>query len=236
MPVNIEKLSKRLECVASYIHKGMRIADIGSDHAYLPCYAVKYGIASTAIAGEVAAGPYDSAMRQVRLAELTEFIDVRKGNGLAVIEAGEVDCVVIAGMGGALITEILEQGKEKLSETSRLILQPNLAADQIRKWLIQHNWELTAEQLIEEDGKIYEILVADQGDPHRPYEELHKEILLGPFLMREKNEVFRKKWEHELEQWKRILIELEKAEQNQKTAEKRKELTEKIKLVEEVLY
>lgn len=84
--MNEEQLSKRLEKVASYITKNERIADIGSDHAYLPCFAVKNQTASFAIAGEVVDGPFQSAQKQVRSSGLTEQIDVRKGNGLAVIE------------------------------------------------------------------------------------------------------------------------------------------------------
>ena len=120
----------------------------------------------------MADGPYNSAREQVKSEGLSDFIDVRKGDGLAVLEVGEVDCIVIAGMGGALITNILENGKEKLTKVERLILQPNIGTNNIRKWLIDNDWELVEEQLIEEDGKIYEILVADRGIPLRPYQEL----------------------------------------------------------------
>ncbi|MBS4202872.1 tRNA (adenine(22)-N(1))-methyltransferase [Lederbergia citrea] len=233
--MNIDKLSKRLECVASYITKGMRIADIGSDHAYLPCYAVKRGVATTAIAGEVAEGPYQSARQQVAVSDLNGLIEVRKGNGLAVIEPGEVDCVIIAGMGGALISEILESGKDKLSHVTRLILQPNIAAANVREWLLDNRWQLVNEQLIEEDGKIYEILVAERGDANHPYCDMKKELLLGPFLLRNKNEIFQKKWQQELDQWEKILVELEKAEKNPKTIEKQGELNEKIQIVRGVL-
>ncbi len=114
--MNIEKLSKRLETVVSYIKPNMKIADIGSDHAYLPCFAVKNGIASYAIAGEVVEGPYQSALNQVEAAQLTEKISVRKGNGLEVLRnEDQIDCIVIAGMGGSLITEILEAQKAKIS-------------------------------------------------------------------------------------------------------------------------
>ncbi|MFO1443437.1 tRNA (adenine-N(1))-methyltransferase [Bacillus sp. Bva_UNVM-123] len=233
--MNTEKLSKRLHTVASYIPKGYRLADIGSDHAYLPCHVVKIGSIPYAIAGEVADGPYESAKRQVVIEGLTEKIDVRKGNGLEVIENGEVDCITIAGMGGALIASILEAGKEKLTETRRLILQPNISAISIREWLLENGWALIAEHILEEDEKIYEILVAEKGNPNTVYQDLSKELLLGPYLIKEKSSAFNKKWRREWNNWQRILVQLENAGQTEENNRKRKELMEKLRIVEEVL-
>jgi tRNA (adenine22-N1)-methyltransferase len=235
--MNIEQLSKRLETVVSYIPRGSKIADIGSDHAYLPCFAVRKGIAESAIAGEVVKGPYLSAEKQVKDACLQDKIEVRLGNGLEVIVPGEVDCITIAGMGGALIASILEDGKEKLTGVKRLILQPNVSAKSIRTWLLQNDWELTTEEIIEEDGKVYEILTADRGEPQLPYskEGQQKELLLGPFLMKKRNEAFRKKWLQESTQWKNILANMEKAAQTDELNERKNELKNKIQMVEEVL-
>lgn len=235
--MNIEQLSKRLETVVSYIPQESRIADIGSDHAYLPCFAVRKGIAESAIAGEVVKGPYLSAEKQVKDACLDDKIEVRLGNGLEVVAPGEVDCITIAGMGGALIASILEEGKEKLASVKRLILQPNVSAKSIRVWLLQNGWELTAEEIIEEDGKVYEILTADKGEPERPYslDERQKELLLGPFLMQERNDAFSKKWTQESAQWKNILANMEKAEQTHALNERKAELMHKIQMVEEAL-
>ncbi|MFE8695407.1 tRNA (adenine(22)-N(1))-methyltransferase [Cytobacillus sp. FJAT-53684] len=233
--MNTEKLSQRLEAVASYIPEGSKMADIGSDHAYLPCHVVKKGVVPFAIAGEVVEGPYQSAKRQVAMEGLEEEIIVRKGNGLEVINDEEIDCITIAGMGGALIASILEDGKDKLGPTKRLILQPNISAISIRKWLLENGWELMAEEILEEDDKVYEILVAEKGDPYRPYKELHKELLLGPLLVEQNSAVFRNKWKSELDNWQRIVSQLEKAAESEETSQKRKELIEKIQMVGEVL-
>ncbi|MBP1914803.1 tRNA (adenine(22)-N(1))-methyltransferase [Lederbergia galactosidilytica] len=234
--MNIEKLSKRLETVVSYIKPNMKIADIGSDHAYLPCFAVKNGIASYAIAGEVVEGPYQSALNQVEAAQLTEKISVRKGNGLEVLRnEDQIDCIVIAGMGGSLITEILEAQKQKLASVSRLILQPNIAAEKVRKWLYEEKWQLVDEQLIEEEGKFYEILVAEPGNPTLPYIDLSKEFLLGPFLLKQRNDHFKQKWNAELKIWEKVLQELNKAEENQATEAKKQALLRKIEMVREEL-
>lgn len=175
--MNEEQLSKRLEKVASYITKNERIADIGSDHAYLPCFAIKNGTASFAIAGEVVDGPFQSAQKQVRSSGLTEQIDVRKGNGLAVIEKEDaIDTIVIAGMGGTLIRTILEEGATKLNGGTKLILQPNIAAWQLREWSEQNNWSITSEAILREDNKIYEIIVLEPSE--KPVTWTKQEIFL----------------------------------------------------------
>jgi tRNA (adenine22-N1)-methyltransferase len=235
--MNERQLSRRLQLVATYVPKGAKTADIGSDHAYLPCYLCLNDETATAIAGEVNEGPYQSAQSQVRQSGLTERVSVRKGNGLAVIEAQDgVDVVTVAGMGGALITTILNEGKDKLTDVSRLILQPNVSASTIRLWLDQNGWTLKAEEIIEEDDKIYEILVADRGENKSLY-EMNKEqkMLLGPFLMDECNEAFQKKWTYEKLNWERILTQFEKATETVELKEKKEELKKKIEMVKEVV-
>ncbi|MGV3467304.1 MAG: tRNA (adenine(22)-N(1))-methyltransferase [Heyndrickxia sp.] len=233
--MNIEKLSNRLETVSAYIPRGSKIADIGSDHAYLPCYAVKNGIASFAIAGEVVEGPYQSAIQQVRNSGLTDTVSVRKGDGLEVITKGEVDCITIAGMGGALISSILTDGIQKLSGNERLVLQPNIAAISIREWCIEQKWQIIAEEIIEEDQKIYEILVLEKSKENMPYTLTEAELLMGPILMKEKNNVFQAKWLQESQQWKRILESLEQAAESPETVKKKTQLQKNISMVEEVI-
>ncbi|CAI8744409.1 MULTISPECIES: tRNA (adenine(22)-N(1))-methyltransferase [Bacillus] len=234
--MNEVKLSKRLEEVVREIPVGSTVADIGSDHAYLPCYTIINNIATKAVAGEVVDGPFRSAQATVAESGLQEKVDVRKGNGLAVITPGEVDVITIAGMGGALIRDILENGKEKLNGVIRLILQPNIAAHHIREWFIENGWELIHEKIIKEDGKIYEILVGEKGEPLTPYHENKQtELFIGPFLMKEKSDAFVEKWENELKNFQNILKQIERATESEDTKAKRIEVVEKMKMIEEVL-
>jgi tRNA (adenine22-N1)-methyltransferase len=235
--LNTDKLSVRLETVAKYVPKNSRVADIGSDHAYLPSYLVKNGQITFGIAGEVAKGPFQSAEKNVMAEGLSEMISVRMGDGLEVIQPGDADCITIAGMGGSLIASILESGKNKLAEVKRLILQPNINASAIRNWLVENNWELIAEEIIEEDSKIYEILVAERGEPLKPYREVSVErgLLVGPFLLQRKEKAFLKKWTLEKNNWKRIYEQLEGAAPTAETEEKKQEVLKKIALVEGVL-
>lgn len=235
--MNTDKLSFRLATVAKYVPKNARLADIGSDHAYLPCYLAKNAGIPFAIAGEVVAGPFQSAERNVLSEGLSEIISVRLGDGLDVIGNDEVDCITIAGMGGALIASILERGKDKLTSVNRLVLQPNIGAISIRKWFFENNWELISEEIIEEDEKIYEILVAEKGEPCKPYppQKINQGLLLGPFLVQNQNQIFTKKWRLEKRNWQRIVSQLEGAAHTTETIQKKQELLGKIKLVEEAL-
>ena len=230
--MNAEKLSKRLERVAKYIITKGTLADIGSDHAYLPCYAIENEIASKAIAGEVVEGPFNSAKLNVAERNLTSQIDVRFGSGLSVLLNGEADNITVCGMGGTLISQILEEGKNKFSGKERLILQPNINSEIIRHWMENNQWALVAEDILEEDGKIYEILVAEKGLMDKLSEA---ELLMGPFLMKDKSKTFIKKWSCEKDHYKNILNQIETAQQSEKNEEKKNEMIQKITLIQTIL-
>ncbi|WP_088007988.1 tRNA (adenine(22)-N(1))-methyltransferase [Indiicoccus explosivorum] len=231
--MNAKQLSKRLETVASFVPPGAAVADIGSDHAYLPCFLVSADKAEKAIAGEVVKGPYESALKQVREEGLEDRVTVRLADGLFAIEPSDgVDTVTIAGMGGALIRTILEKGAARLSGVETLILQPNIHAVTIREWAEENGWHIDEEAILDENGKIYEILVLKRGaqQPLSPAEKL-----FGPVLLKNRNETFFKKWENELVQWRRILESMEKAEETEELKGRRGELENKISMAEGVL-
>ncbi|WP_060210384.1 tRNA (adenine(22)-N(1))-methyltransferase [Sporosarcina koreensis] len=227
-----EKLSTRLASVAAFVEQGATLADIGSDHAYLPCHLVKAGRITKAIAGEVVKGPFESAVKNVRKKGLAEEIIVRLANGLDAIHDDDgVDTISIAGMGGPLIASILNDGREKLQNVKRIITQPNIHASSIREWALQNDWKIIDEQILKEDHKIYEIIVLEKGQAD--YNEL--EIMVGPFLFKQKSEVFIEKWKRESDEWKRVLSSLENAGDTNEINEKKEQLRKKIELIGGVL-
>ncbi|WP_391201924.1 tRNA (adenine(22)-N(1))-methyltransferase [Psychrobacillus sp. L4] len=230
--MNAKKLSERLKRVASFVEENTILADIGSDHAYLPCYLVHTGKITKAIAGEVVKGPFESAQKHVKSEGFEKQIDVRFGNGLEVIqEADNVQTITIAGMGGPLIASILEAGKDKLTSVENLILQPNIYAKAIREWAIKENWKIVNETILEENDKIYEIVALKKGQ----MQLTEQELLVGPILMKEKSTVYKKKWTNELNEWQRIVDQLNKIAQSTEVQQKKEELERKIALVKESL-
>lgn len=230
--MNTNQLSQRLARVASFVPPNTVLADIGSDHAYLPCYLMNKGIISKAIAGEVVKGPFEQAQRNVEANGFTEIIEVRLANGLQAIEQEDgVETVTIAGMGGTLIASILEAGKDRLSGVTRIIVQPNLHAIAIREWAVANNFYLVDEEILQEDGKIYEILVLERGAASYTSTEL----LVGPLLKDKASAVFQVKWQREMQEWKRVLAALNQAEQTAEIKRKKASIETQYELVRKVL-
>ena len=232
--MNNQQLSQRLETVAGFIPEGSRLADIGSDHAYLPCVLANRKVITFAIAGEVVKGPFESAKEQIIASELEGTVQARLGDGLAVIDpADNITVVTICGMGGDLISKILDSGnkEQKLNTAKRLVLQPNNGERKLRIWLLSHGYTIIDETILEENEKIYEVIVAEKADETEAYSEL--EYTFGRYLLKEKNDAFRKKWLSEKDKYQYILNSLQKA--NKDLHEKEKQIMNKIKEISEVL-
>ncbi|AMV61576.1 Putative tRNA-m1A22 methylase [Pediococcus damnosus] len=230
--MNANKLSDRLQTVASFVKPNSRIADIGSDHAYLPVFLARNEQIQFAIASEVAKGPHENATHEILQQDVKNLVSSRLGNGLDVVTAeDQVNTISIAGMGGTLISQILERGKNKLQGVSNLILQPNVGENGVRKWLMQNNYRITAERILKEDHHIYEIIVAE-NKPAPTYSE--KELLFGPKLLQIlPNAIFQEKWLAELQRIKNAIAQMKQA---QVIPKKRiSKLKHKADLIKEVL-
>src|SRR5690625_156672 len=228
-------LSKRLATVATFLPSGAFFADIGSDHAYLPCYVCKHDKQARAIAGEVNEGPYNSACETVKAYELNNQIEVRLCDGLHVIDNEQIKQVVIAGMGGSLIAKILEEGRQYLSNVERIIAQPNIGEINVRKWFLENRFLLKEETIVEENGHLYEILVADKGENDLAYtdQELNKQLFFGPLLLQEKSSAFIKKWTLQKRKQQQSIAQIKLA--TVQDNEKIKQLEREFQWIEEVL-
>ena len=205
------KLSKRLQLVASLLPKGANFADIGSDHAYLPCFVCMNDPTAHAISGEINQGPYESAKQTVLAYNLTQRVDVRLGDGLSILDDNEVNEIVIAGMGGSLITSILEAGKKKLDNLDRIIVQPNIDERSVRQWFMDNGYTIESEKLLEENGHLYEIICARKNHDKQSLELSEKDLLFGPILRKNKSKDFMNKWLAIYKKQQRIIKQMERS-------------------------
>lgn len=232
------KLSRRLQAIADLVPREAAVIDIGTDHAFLPCFLVEAGISSRAIAIDSNPGPYKSACRTAETAGLSDKVEVRLGNGLAAVESGEAETVVIAGLGGTTICEILDSYPEIAAKLKCLVLQPMSGVENVRRWLSFHGWRISAEELLEEDGRIYEIVKAvHRNDPdtiRQSHTLTEAEILYGPLLLKERHPLLKVKLEKELDGLQEIRNQLAKSK-NREIQKKVLETESRIRLAEELL-
>lgn len=165
------KLTDRLQVLADQIRKQETMADIGTDHGFLPIYLWEQGISPNVILSDVSPGSLDKArvnVSQLQLPKENSPFDLRLGNGLQILSEGEVDAVVIAGMGGILMTEILGENLQKTRSFKRLILQPRSGQGKLRYWLVKNGFSITKELLVREGKYICEILTVDSSGNNLP--------------------------------------------------------------------
>lgn len=176
-------LSERLEKIVEMVPKCARVADIGCDHAYVAIELVRRGKAGSALACDVREGPCLSARANVAEAGLSGQIEVRLGDGLSEVEAGEVDTVVIAGMGGELMTRILAG---RLHEFSRFVLSPQSELDRVRHFLLESGMRIADEQMVLDGGKFYTVMLVEAGEERYDTECAY---MYGQRLLEKKDEV-----------------------------------------------
>lgn len=156
-------LGPRLRAIADLVPECRLLADIGTDHGYIPAAALLEGKADRAVAADIGAGPLDRARVTAEKYALTGRMELRLGDGLSVLKPGEADVAVIAGMGGDTITEILAAAPWS-REGPLLLLQPMSKAEVLRRWLPENGWRVEAERLAQERGVLYPILTVRGGE------------------------------------------------------------------------
>ncbi len=154
------KLSERLKKIADQIHQGETMADIGTDHGFLPLYLWEQGICPRVIMSDISSGSLAKARENCESYYPAENFDLRLGSGITILDKAEVDTLVIAGMGGILMTEILGADLEKAQSFSKLILQPRKDIGKLRFWLFDNGFRIENEALVREGKYICEIITA----------------------------------------------------------------------------
>lgn len=177
-------LDKRLLAISEMIVRGKSLADIGTDHAYLPIYLVQNGMVPFAVAADIAEGPYIRAVREVRKAGLEDKIEVRKGDGLKVLARGEVCNIVVAGMGGETIASMLEEDWEKAASFQHFVFQPMSRPESLRYVLAEKGWPILDERVVEENKRFFVIISSKPGS--KPYSLSPLEAEIGPIILRTK--------------------------------------------------
>jgi len=195
--------------VADMIQAGQTVADIGADHAQLAIYLAEHNIAPSIIIGELSDGPYTRACRAVKGSTAGHRIEVRQGNGLQILSKGEVNCVVLAGMGGDTIIDILAYDWDKAASFQSYVFQPMSKAEVLRQRLASRGWIIEDERLVEEHGRIYLIVTCHPGNC--PYHLNGLELELGPVILKADSEIKRQYIARYLQKCRQIYMELQQS-------------------------
>ncbi len=193
-------LTARLRQVVAAVPNTNSIADIGSDHAYVPIRLLRAGTVQYAIASDVREGPLLAARKHIFRRRLQNRIECRLGDGLQVLQPGEVDGIVMAGMGGEMMVQIWQKKPQVVKRLRFAVLQPMSRWAEVRRMLRRSGWSLADEWLVAEKDKLYRVMyaIADKCQSKMPYPALMDEVgaclwekrdpLLGRLLTRMINE------------------------------------------------
>lgn len=196
--MKIPELSKRLMSAVGFVRGGI-LADVGTDHAYLPVYLYKLGKIRGAVAADINEGPLARARANIAAYGAGEGIDTVLSDGLAKLEGYHPDDIVIFGMGGELIIHILDAAKWTKSERIRLILQPMTKQEEVRSYLLESGFSIVGEALSEDDGKVYQTICAEYRPEEKAEPYTRVELLLGRENIARGGELFVRLLAHRIE-------------------------------------
>jgi len=228
------EISQRLRIVGDFVTQ-KTVADIGTDHAYVPIYLHKKGNVEKVIACDINKKPLQKAQQNIKLHHAENKIITRLGNGLQPLQPYEVDSIVISGMGGMLMIELMEQSQNIIKTVKELILCPHLDVTAVRKYLHNIGYVITDEKMIQEWDNFYTILRAIPGK-----QKYDKEIeyIFGSILLEKKDAVLKEYIINEKIRLKKIKQHLydKRTEQSQKRLQQIEEYKKAIEEAEKWLY
>lgn len=221
------QLEERLRLCAAFVRDGARLADIGSDHAYLPIWLSKQGKIAHAIAADVRSGPLEQAKKNIARYEVADRVEARLSDGLCRVTPQEADDIVVAGMGGELIARIIKECDWLQTKSKRLILQPMTSAAELRLFLAGHGFALQAEQAIKEGARVYSVMYCRYAPERVSVSRLYPQIGLLSGNTKAEQEYIQKRMIHLQKQAKGLSI--------QGDFERQRELEQIIMQLEELL-
>lgn len=227
------KLTKRLSAVANLIPCCSCIADIGTDHAYIPIYLIEKGKIAKAIAADINKGPLERAKKHIEQKQMADRVEVRLGNGLSVLKKHEVDGAVLAGMGGHMMQSVL--GKDHLiaKTLNWIVLQPQNHISDLRIWLQKNKYRIEKEVLVEEKNQLYEAMYVTQGEMEQ-FSLLEAEV--GITKGRYKDPLFKNLLEKLIKKRNFVIQGVVKESANEVNKIKRDKAIKEKELLEEILW
>lgn len=232
------ELSKRLQAVADLVTPGMRLADVGTDHAYIPIYLTQNGVVPSAIAMDINKGPLERADAHIREHGLEGKISTRLSDGLVHLKIEEADTMIAAGMGGGLVIHILDEDPAKTRSLKELILQPQSELWKVRRYLEEQAFRIIAEDMVEEDGKYYPMMKVVPAEQTGLYEAgipaTEEELEYGKLLLEMAHPVMEEYLKKELSVNRGVYEKLQ-AQNTERAKERSAEVLHKIKRAEGLL-
>jgi ribosomal protein L11 methyltransferase (prmA) len=221
------KLSKRLQTIADFVKQDAVVADIGTDHAHIPIYLKINNIINKAYACDINKGPLEKAKENIEYFGVSENIVLRLSNGLDKISNEEVDSIIIAGMGGELIIDILDRGKRFFDKKNTFILSPHTKTDEVRFYLLRKGFEILKEDMCIDEGKFYTVMEVKYLDSTVKYSEA--ELLYGKYLIENKNPILLQFLKKEEDKYLSILSNTGLNEN------RKKELSQRLDIIKETI-
>ena len=227
------ELSKRLQAVADLVTAHYKLADIGTDHAYIPIYLTQQKKITEAVALDVNEGPLQRAEEHIRENGLEAEIETRLSNGFQALQPGEVQSAVIAGMGGGLVIRILTEGAEVVRKLEECILQPQAEIEKVRAFLLEKGYKFLEEDMVCEDGKYYPMMKLRQPVAETAGEDTKVkcwdtvQLKYGKLLLEKQHPVLREYLEREIRIYQSILEGL-KAKDSDRIRQRKEELEQEL--------
>lgn len=225
------EMSARLKLIAGFVTEGYVVADIGTDHGYIPIWLIKADRIPRAIAMDIGKGPLERAQENIKQYGYEDRIETRLSDGLKELRENEADSVVIAGMGGPLIVSLFEAGKTALNTVKELILSPHTDIYLVRHYLIENGYDIVREEMVYDMGKYYTVMKAVHTEDKRVkslYDRDKYNYIYGRLLLMERSSVFMGFIKNEKD---KLSVIFENLSRSEGADEKKQEIRERLKYI-----